>query len=142
MDFVRQWTVFVCITVLICVVLSFLTPNGNMGRFYRMIISVFIFLSFLYPFTQSDISFKPVQIKEYNTNSIYDDYVESQISALLNSNSVIGADILCTSSINKNNEIVLEDVVVAVSDEYDVKDVDALIFDNLGIRARVVHIGQ
>ena len=36
----------------------------------------------------------------------------------------------------------LEDVVVAVSDEYDVKDVDALIFDNLGIRARVVHIGQ
>ena len=142
MDFVRQWTVFVCITVLICVVLSFLTPNGNMGRFYRMIISVFIFLSFLYPFNQADISFKPVQIKEYNTNSIYDDYVESQISALLNSNSVIGADILCTSSINKNNEIVLEDVVVAVSDEYDVKDVDALIFDNLGIRARVVHIGQ
>lgn len=142
MDFVRQWTVFVCITVLICVVLSFLTPNGNMGRFYRMIISVFIFLSFLYPFTQADISFKPVQIKEYNTNSIYDDYVESQISELLNSNSVIGADILCTSSINKNNEIVLEDVVVAVSDEYDVKDVDALIFDNLGIRARVVHIGQ
>ena len=142
MDFVRQWTVFVCITVLICVVLSFLTPNGNMGRFYRMIISVFIFLSFLYPFAQADISFKPVQIKEYNTNSIYDDYIESQISALLNSNSVIGADILCTSSINKNNEIVLEDVVVAVSDEYDVKDVDALIFDNLGIRARVVHIGQ
>lgn len=142
MDFVRQWTVFVCITVLICVVLSFLTPNGNMGRFYRMIISVFIFLSFLYPFIQADISFKPVQIKEYNTSSIYDDYVESQISALLNSNSVIGADILCSSSINKNNEIVLEDVVVAVSDEYDVKDVDALIFDNLGIRARVVHIGQ
>lgn len=142
MDFVRQWTVFVCITVLICVVFSFLTPNSNMGKFYRMIISVFIFLSFLYPFTKADISFKPVQIKEYNTNSIYDDYVESQISALLNNNSVIGADILCTSSINKNNEIVIEDVVVAVSDEYDVKDVGALIFDNLGIRARVVHIGQ
>ena len=142
MDFARQWTVFVCITVLICVVFSFLTPNSNMGKFYRMIISVFIFLSFLYPFTQADISFKPVQIKEYNTNSIYDDYVESQIGALLNSNSVIGADIFCTSSKNKNNEIVLEDVVVAVSDEYNVKDVGTLIFDNLGIRARVVHIGQ
>ena len=135
MDFVRQWTVFVCITVLICVVLSFLTPNGNMGRFYRMIISVFIFLSFIYPFTQADISFKPVQIKEYNTNSIYDDYVTLYTAYYRTHTGAIGR-------FSWVNDIVLEDVVVAVSDEYDVKDVDALIFDNLGIRARVVHIGQ
>ena len=76
MEFFKQWTIFVCMTVLMCVVFSFLTPKGSMGRFYKMIISLFIFLSFLYPFSQSKINFDLPEIETANTYSINDEMIE------------------------------------------------------------------
>ena len=142
MDFFKQWTIFVCMTVLMCVVFSFLTPKGSMGRFYKMIISIFIFLSFLYPFSQSKINFDLPKIKMVNTYSINDGMIENQIKTCLLENNIIGANVNCRSSINLDNEIVVEKVVVSVSDDYDTAEVQKIIFDNLSINAEVVHIGQ
>lgn len=142
MDFFKQWTIFVCMTVLMCVVFSFLTPKGSMGRFYKMIISLFIFLSFLYPFSQSKINFSLPQIETINTYSINDEMIESQIKTCLTENNIIGANVNCRSRINSDNEIVVEKVVVSVSDDYDTTTVQKLIFENLSINAEVVHIGQ
>ena len=142
MDFFKQWTIFVCMTVLMCVAFSFLTPKGSMGRFYKMIISLFIFLSFLYPFSQSKINFDLPEIETANTYSINDEMIESQIKTCLTENSIIGANVNCRSRINSDNEIVVEKVVVSVSDDYDTATVQKLIFENLSINAEVVHIGQ
>lgn len=142
MDFFKQWTIFVCMMVLMCVVFSFLTPKGSMGRFYKMIISLFIFLSFLYPFSQSKINFDLPEIETANTYSINDEMIESQIKTCLTENSIIGANVNCRSRINSDNEIVVEKVVVSVSDDYDTATVQKLIFENLSINAEVVHIGQ
>lgn len=142
MDFFKQWTIFVCMTVLMCVVFSFLTLKGSMGRFYKMIISLFIFLSFLYPFSQSKINFDLPEIETVNTYSINDEMIESQIKTCLTENSIIGANVNCRSRINSDNEIVVEKVVVSVSDDYDMATVQKLIFENLSINAEVVHIGQ
>ena len=142
MDFFKQWTIFVCMTVLMCVVFLFLTPKGSMGRFYKMIISLFIFLSFLYPFSQSKINFDLPEIETANTYSINDEMIESQIKTCLTENSIIGANVNCRSRINSDNEIVVEKVVVSVSDDYDTAEVQKLIFENLSINAEVVHIGQ
>ena len=142
MDFFKQWTIFVCMTVLMCVAFSFLTPKGSMGRFYKMIISLFIFLSFLYPFSQSKINFDLPEIETANTYSINDGMIESQIKTCLTENSIIGANVNCRSRINSDNEIVVEKVVVSVSDDYDTAEVQKLIFENLSINAEVVHIGQ
>ena len=142
MDFFKQWTIFVCMTVLMGVVFSFLTPKGSMGRFYKMIISLFIFLSFLYPFSQSKINFDLPEIETANTYSINDGMIESQIKTCLTENSIIGANVNCRSRINSDNEIVVEKVVVSVSDDYDTAEVQKLIFENLSINAEVVHIGQ
>ena len=139
MDFFKQWTIFVCMTVLMCVVFSFLTPKGSMGQ---MIISLFIFLSFLYPFSQSKINFDLPEIETANTYSINDGMIESQIKTCLTENSIIGANVNCRSRINSDNEIVVEKVVVSVSDDYDTAEVQKLIFENLSINAEVVHIGQ
>ena len=121
---------------------SFLTPKGSMGRFYKMIISLFIFLSFLYPFSQSKINFDLPEIETVNTYSINDEMIESQIKTCLTENSIIGANVNCRSRINSDNEIVVEKVVVSVSDDYDMATVQKLIFENLSINAEVVHIGQ
>ena len=142
MDFFKQWTIFVCMTVLMCVAFSFLTPKGSMGRFYKMIISLFIFLSFLYPFSQSKINFDLPEIETANTYRINDGMIESQIKTCLTENSIIGANVNCRSRINSDNEIVVEKVVVSVSDDYDTAEVQKLIFENLSINAEVVHIGQ
>lgn len=142
MDFFKQWTIFVCMTVLMCVVFSFLMPKGSMGRFYKMIISLFIFLSFLYPFSQSKINFDLPEIETVNTYSINDEMIESQIKTCLTENSIIGANVNCHSRINSDNEIVVEKVVVSVSDDYDTAEVQKLIFENLSINAEVVHVGQ
>lgn len=142
MNFFKQWTIFVCMTVLMCVVFSFLTPKGSMGRFYKMIISIFIFLSFLYPFSQSKINFELPKIETKNTYSINNEMIECQIKTCLTENNVIGANVNCHSSINSDNEIVVEKVVVSVSDDYDTTEVQKIIFDNLSINAEVVHIGQ
>ncbi len=142
MDFFKQWTIFVCMTVLMCVVFSLLTPKGSMGRFYKMIISLFIFLSFLYPFSQSKINFDLPKIETVNTYSINDGMIENQIKTCLSENNIIGANVNCRSSINSDNEIVVEKVVVSVSDDYDTAEVQKIIFDNLSINAEVVHIGQ
>ena len=142
MDFFKQWTIFVCMTVLMWVVFSFLTPKGSMGRFYKMIISLFIFLSFLYPFSQSKINFSIPEIETVNTYSINNEMIESQIKTCLTENNIIGANVNCRSSINSDNEIVVEKVVVSVSDDYDTATVQKLIYDNLSINAEVVHIGQ
>ncbi|MDO4365122.1 MAG: hypothetical protein Q4C99_11405 [Clostridia bacterium] len=142
MSFVKEWTVFVCITVLMCVVFSFLTPKGSMGRFYKMIISLFIFLSFLYPFTQSKINFELPKVDVLNTYSINNDMIESQIKSCLAANNITGANVNCRSKINSDNEIEVESVTVSVSDEYKTDDVQKIIYDNLSINAEVVHIGQ
>lgn len=142
MNFVKQWCVFVCTTVLICVVLSFLTPKGSMGRFYKMIISLFIFLSFLYPFTQSKINFEFPEVTTINTDSISNGVVENQIKSCLADNNVTGSNVNCRSKINSDNEIEIESITVSVSDEYDVDDVKNIIYENLSLNVEVVHIGE
>lgn len=142
MNFAKQWTVFVCITVLMCVVFSFLTPKGSMGRFYKMIISLFIFLSFIYPFSQSKISFDVPKFQEINTFGINDEMIENQIKMCLSENNIVGSNVNCSSVINQNNEIEIESITVSVPDEYEPAEVQKIIFDNLSLNAKVVHIGQ
>lgn len=57
MDFLKEWTYTICITLIISVIFSILTPKGNMGRFFKIILATFIFLSFIYPFKSAQIDF-------------------------------------------------------------------------------------
>ncbi len=142
MNFVKQWCVFVCITVLMCVVFSFLTPKGSMGRFYKMTVSLFIFLSFLYPFTQSDIDVEFPKFEEINTSSINNGVFETQIKSCLVENNITGSNVNCRSTVNSENEIEIQSITVSVSDEYDIDEVKNIIYDNLSLNVEVVHIGQ
>ncbi|MDY5242344.1 MAG: hypothetical protein SPH20_01105 [Eubacterium sp.] len=148
MNLIKEWTFCICSTVIVSVIFSLLAPKGCSGRFYKSVISLFIFISFLFPFTQIgdkklDFNLDNINIEaENNTNSIVEGVVKNEIITLLENNSVYSAGVNCSSSVNANNEIVLNSVTVSVADEYDCDTVRQLIYDELSLNVRVIHIGE
>lgn len=148
MDFIKQWCFYICITVIVCAVFSFMSPKGNMSKLYKSVISLFIIASFLYPLTQKiDISFDLPELSEYsyaydNTNSIANQSLKATISNFLESNEVNGFVVDCKTSINDNNEITVESVQIAVASQYDCDEIRQLVFDGLNINVSVIHNGE
>lgn len=147
MDFIKQWTFCVCTTLIVSLILTILSPKGGMKRFYKVIISVFIFISFLYPFNGLDFAdlrdfdIKPFSSEELLNNKPYENMVKNRISQELNLNGITGSDIDAEVEI-KDNEINIKSVQIAVSGEYDKENVKNIIFDSLGINARVIYNGE
>lgn len=147
MDFIKQWTFCVCTTLLVSLILTILSPKGGMKRFYKTVISVFIFISFLYPF--NGLSFDDVKIFEKESfsseellmNEPYENMIKSRIKSVLDANGITGSDINASVEI-RDNEINVKSVQIAVSSEYDLENVKNIIFDNLGINARVIYNGE
>lgn len=148
MNLIKEWTFCICSTVIVSVIFSLLAPKGGSGRFYKSVISLFIFVSFLFPFTQIgdkklDFNLDNINIEaENNTNSIAEGVVKNEIITLLENNSVYSAGVNCSSSVNADNEIMLNSVIVSVADEYDCDTVRQLIYDELSLNVRVIHIGE
>lgn len=148
MNLIKEWTFCICSTVIVSVIFSLLAPKGGSGRFYKSVISLFIFISFLFPFTQIsdkklDFNLDNINIEvENNTNSIAEGVVKNEIITLLENNSVYSAGVNCSSSVNADNEIMLNSVTVSVADEYDCDIVRQLIYDELSLNVRVIHIGE
>lgn len=145
MDFVKEWTICVCVTLVISVIFSILTPSGRLSSFYKIIISVFVFLSFLYPFTVSNVSFNKNAFDDFvvedKTDEISENIVNTKINDLLISNDIVGANV--SSSVTcDDEEITINDIQVAIPDEYSIDEVKNMIYDNLSINARVIHIGE
>lgn len=147
MEFFKQWTLCVCITLVVSVIFSLFAPRGRMSGFYKIIISLFIFISFLYPLKsfQAD-AFKAEEIfSEYDyenaEESACEAMINNEVKALLKDNNIIGASVRSEVRI-KNDEATVNYVQVAVADEYDINEVESIIFDSLGINAKVIYVGQ
>lgn len=147
MEFLKQWTMCVCITLVISVIFSLFTPKGRMSGFYKIILSLFIFISFLYPLQSFNIiDFKTDEIfsdYEYESaeQTAYEAMINNQIKSVLNENNVIGASVSSEVKI-QNDEASVNYVQVAIPDEYDSQEIEDLIFDTIGINAKVIYIGQ
>ena len=149
MEFIKQWCICVCSSLLIAAVFSLLAPNGSMKTFFKVMISVFIFVSFILPFQNfrgAELDFSDFGIEsqlESSQNESVSAMLENEISALLSANDIVGASVSVKSSYNaENGEIDVRDIQVAVGDECDEKEVETLIFNELGLNARVIKIGS
>ncbi len=146
MDYIKSWTFCICITLIVSVIFSILSPKGTMGRFYKVIISVFIFISFLYPLTDFDFDgFK----MDFNFNTEYENLVESSakqeitysVEKVLTDNEIYNSSI--SAEVEQNgDEIFINRILVSVTDDYDVEEVKALLLENLGVVAEVKRIGE
>ncbi len=146
MDYIKSWTFCICITLIVSVVFSILSPKGTMGKFYKVIISVFIFISFLYPLT--DFDFDGFKI-DFNFNTEYENLVESSakqeiqysVEKVLTDNKIYNSSI--SAEVEQNgDEILINRILVSVTDDYNVEEVKALLLKNLGVVAEVKRIGE
>ncbi len=141
MSFIKGWTFSVCATLLLASVLSLVSPRGGIGRFYRIIISVFVFFSFIFPFTEFDASDFKTNFNfenEYQNNILNSaqNQVETAVKAQLDSAGFGGCTVQCLAS-QIGNEIEIENVTVYAPSGSDGAKIKSEITDSLGIAANV-----
>lgn len=141
MDFIKNWVFCICITIIVSVIFSLVTPKGSMGRFYKIIISLFIFISFIFPFVDFDIDEFKV---DFNLESEYKNTAEStaeiEVEQLvkneLEKNGISNASVLCNVTL-QNDEFYIDYVKIYVSKDYNCDEVKDIIYNTLGIISEV-----
>lgn len=147
LDYIKQWTFLVCITLIISVIFSIFTPKGRMAGFFKIIISLFIFISFVYPL--KDFKASDINLPEEFVSADYEDseilsaqtMVELQIKNALKENGITGASVSVELKMN-DEQIEISELTVAVPGEYDKSQVKNIIFDKLSLNAEVIYLGQ
>lgn len=145
MEFINEWTYTICVTLIISVVFSILLPSGSMWKFSKMILSVFIFISFIIPLKNADLD---IEFPEFAENSLneeqqnsYEGIITSNVRKTLVDGGydgcVIDFDVDCSS-----NEISIDKAVISINDCYDKQEVKDYIYNKLGLVAEVYYIGE
>ena len=149
MEFIKEWSFCICISLIISVIFSLLAPKGTLNRFYKILLSVFILISFIYPlkdFKGFDFDFSKIGItSELQTtqNDTVETMLNNRISTLLSDNGIEGYSISSDLNYDLNSgEIEIKDIQIAVPSDYDCKTVKQLVFDELGFVTRVINIGD
>ena len=84
MKFINEWTYTVCITLIFSVMFSLLLPKGSQGKVGKIVITVFIMISFILPFKANGFNF---DIDEYESiSNVEIDSKEETYSDLIKSN--------------------------------------------------------
>ncbi len=96
MDSVKQWSVLICASSMICILIEFLIPPGKIGKSMNMVLGVFMLIAFITPFTGKNgpfnIDFKKISNNEKlceqknvlnNLNSQISDVAKENIKAII-----------------------------------------------------------
>ena len=148
MEFFKQWCFCVCVTLVLAVIFSLFTPRGSMKRFYKILISVFIFTSFLYPFKdfgakQLKLSNPLSEITTDTAQSPYNLLVQSEIQKALKNAGYNSCNVTAKTSVDyKSGEISIVEVTISIPDGYDKDKIQSAVFDKTGIKARVIYVGE
>ena len=142
MDFIKSWTISVCLTLILSAVFSLISPKGTMGRFYKVIIFVFIFVSLLYPFADFDFEefnsdFDIESEFESTEENLAQMQVENIIKSVLTENQIENAGVECTV-FQESDEIRVENVTIILPDEYEPERVKQIIMEETGVAANVI----
>lgn len=145
MDFVKQWTLTISATLIISIIFSLLTPKGNMGRFFKIVLAMFIFVSFIYPIKNADFDFVLPSFDETayenSQQSSYEKIIETNIIKVLDEGNYINSKVNASISL-KNEEIFINSLEIGILDEFDKKEVKKYIEDKTGFNAEVYYLGE
>lgn len=144
MDFIKEWVLCVCITLIISVVFSLLTPKGNMGKIYKIILAMFIFVSFILPLGNSDFDFEfpemDFEISE-SQNESYENLVKNNVETVLEQGGYESCIIDCDVEYS-NEEIYVNSLKISVPSQYDNEEIKNYIYDKIGMVAEVYYLGD
>lgn len=147
MKYLNDWTYTVCITLIFSIIFSLLLPKGSNGKVGKIIITVFIMISFIAPFKASgfDLNFDDVNLisekQEENKEQSYSAIIKSNIEKTLNDGNYSNSKAKVNVKI-KDDELYIKSVDIYILNDYDKSEVQKYIFDKLGINAQVYYIGE
>jgi hypothetical protein len=132
----------ICSTLIISIIFSFLAPNGSMGRFYKIIITVFIFASFIIPVVDFDFA-------ELKTDFDFEvEYNQTLESAASNEIKVLINDVLKKQGVNDAeievfvsedmDEIYIQNITISIIDCENTEEIKQMLLDDLGLVCEVV----
>ncbi len=147
MEFVKEWCTCVCASLIVAVIFSLFTPKGSMKGFYKILISFFVFISFIYPLKNADFSGfdidKSIISESENNASPYAEMINTEVKNTLKNKGISGVSVSSDVGVDyAAGEVDIKSVTVFVSDGYDKNNVRKIIFDSLGINAEVKGIGE
>lgn len=145
MDFIKQWTLTISATLIISIIFSLLTPKGNMGRFFKVVLAMFIFVSFIYPIKNADFDFVLPSFDEAefedSQRSSYEKIIETNLIQILNERNYINSKVNVSISI-KDEEITVNNLDIGILDEFDKREVKDYIEEKTGFNAEVYYLGE
>lgn len=118
-----------------------------MAGFYKMVITLFIFISIVYPLKDFNNDFSKLETSisdedfESGREKSIEAMINNQIISILKNKKIKTISVL-SNVIIVDDSISVNSVSIAVSDEYDLDEVKEIVFDELGINAEVHHIGN
>lgn len=135
-------------TLITAVIFSMLSPKGNMGKYFKIIISLFIILSFILPFTEKKIDFDfslsgiYSELKEQEQyNDTYSSLIENKVKSFLKENNYDSCSVECDVKYSEE-EITIEEIIIRIPDEYNADEVKDLVYEKLGFSAKVNYVGE
>lgn len=146
MDFIKNWIFSVCTTLILSVIFSAFIPKGNIGKFYKIIISLFIFVSFIYPLT--DYEFKNLNVEFPAFSNVYvselNDSNKKNIELLIKTKlqeQNINANVSVECSAN-SEETEIEKISIYVPDGSNAEEIKDFVYKELGLVADVKCLGE
>lgn len=147
MKYLNEWTYTVCITLIFSVIFSLLLPKGANGKVGKIIITVFIMISFIAPIKANGLNFNFDNInsisekQEENEEESYGAIIKSNIEKTLSDAGYKNSKAKLKVKIN-DNELYIKSAEIYILNDYDKSEVKKYIFDKLGINAQVYYIGE
>lgn len=145
MEFVKEWTFMICITLISAVVLSMLSPKSTMGRYFKLILAVLIFVSFLHPLKNGnfDIDFPEFDSLEYSekNNEAYENIISNKIESVLSKKGYEFTDVSCDIFYNEN-EIEVRSLKICITDSMNKEEVREYVRNETGFDAEVYYLGE
>lgn len=116
-----------------------------MGKFFKVILAMFIFVSFIYPIKNADFEFELPAFDEMEyqdtQEDIYEKIICQNIENTLNEggylSSKVSADIKYA-----DEEIEVKSLEVGIMDEFNKDEVKRYLLDSTGFNAEVYYLGE
>lgn len=145
MEFIKEWTLTVSVTLIISIIFSVLSPKGNMGRYFKIILAMFIFTSFIYPLSGADMEFDfPVMDEiqyEDTQRETYENIICADVKSTLESGGYTSSKV--TASIKySENEVTVKELSIGITDNFDKDEVKKYVSDQTGFNAEVYYLGE
>lgn len=146
MDYLKQWTLCVCITLILAVILSLISPSGTMGKFYKTVISLFLIASFLLPLSDFDykdfnFNFDFEESSVIESERIYVSQIENSVKSTLETGGYSSCSVNADVTLN-GDEITIDSLLIAIPSKYNSDEVKGYILTELGFSAEVRYLGE